>query len=151
MPFPTVQTGQVADASISEAKLSFDVQHKLNRADGERITFPMTLAESLAAWVCVRTNLDGELIRCTNAAAHQQACIGVTTQAGTAGEAVTVLAQGRATDSSFSRFAVGDVLFVGSDGTLTAIPPNTGYIQVVATVIAAEELAVLPGLAMLQE
>lgn len=150
MPFPVVATGQYADNSVSEAKLTPAVRTKLNRAAGENVTYALTLAEPLSAWVCVRTNADGDALTCTNAAEFQQDLVGITTQAGTAGETVTVITQGRATDSSFARFAVGDALFVGEDGTLTNTPPNSGYIQVVATVIATDEIAVLPGLAILQ-
>lgn len=151
MPFPVVATGQYADASVSEEKLTTEVRTKLNRAAGEAVTYTLTLAEPLSAWTCVRTNADGLAMRCTNAAEHQQTLLGVTTQAGTAGEAVRVAVQGRVTDSSFTRFTPGAILFVGADGTLVNTPPLTGYMQVVGSVMASDELAIMPGFAILQE
>ena len=151
MPFPTVQTGQVADASISEPKLTEAVREKLNRAAGESVTYSMTLAEPLSAWSCVRADVNGHAILCTNAAECQQTLLGVTTQAGANGDAVTVIAQGRASDSSFARFPHGFPLFIAENGSLTPSPPARGYVQIVATVIAANEIAVLPGGTILQE
>lgn len=151
MPFPVVATGQYADNSVSEEKLTEAVREKLNRAAGEVVAYAMTLAEPLAAWVCVRTNATGAAVRCTNAAEQQQQFVGITTQAGAAGDVVTVVAQGRVTDSSFTRFTPGEVVFIGADGTLTATPPESGYSQIVATVIAEDELAVQPGAAILRD
>ena len=45
MPFPVVATGQYADDSVSESKLTPAVRTKLNRAAGENVTYTLTLAE----------------------------------------------------------------------------------------------------------
>lgn len=149
MSFPTVQTGQVADASISELKLSAAVRQKLNRAAGENITLSMMLAEPLSAWTCVRADSAGRLIRCTNAAEHQQTFLGLLMQAGASDDHVMVLTQGRASDASFLRFTIGDVLFIGDDGMLTNQKPLTGYMQIVGSVTATQEIVLMPAMAIL--
>lgn len=149
MPFPTVQTGQIADASISESKLTAEVRERLNRVAGETITFTRILAEPLSAWTCVRADATGKLVRCTNAAEHQQAFLGLLMQAGLTDDPVMILAQGRALDTSFSRFAIGDVVFIGNDGTLTNQKPFSGYMQIVGSVMANNELVVMPAMAIL--
>ena len=84
-------------------------------------------------------------------AENLQPIAGLGAQAGANGDAVTVIAQGRASDSSFARFPHGVPLFIAENGSLTPSPPARGYVQIVATVIAANEIAVLPGGTILQE
>ena len=113
------------------------------------IRYSRFAAEILSAWVCVRCDSEGRLIRGDNCVENQDLLLGVLMHAVCEGEIGTVLQQGIVTDSSFSRFAPGDVIFVGNDGTLVNTPVSMGFLQIVGRMIAVDTIAFRFGTAVL--
>lgn len=74
---------------------------------------------------------------------HTNLTLAVTTQAGTIGNNIKVLITGQLTEPSWN-WSYDNPIWVGPDGVLTQIPPITGWLCQVATVINPTSILISP-------
>lgn len=87
--------------------------------------------EALSGHRMVTTNAAGQIIYASSAApAHAGRVLGITTGAAATGATATIQPIGSITESGWA-WAPESVLFLGTNGQLSATPPASGFVQIV--------------------
>ena len=101
---------------------------------------PIAASASLSALRVVIVNESGQLAYADSAtAAHAFRVVGLLPSAVSSGESIAVLIDGLIADATWN-WTIGSPIFIGANGVLTQSPPETGFLQQVATPITATQI-----------
>lgn len=101
---------------------------------------PIAASASLSALRVVIVNESGLLAYADSATpAHAFRVVGLLASAVSSGESVAVLIDGLIADSGWN-WTIGSPIFIGANGVLTQTPPESGFLQQVATPITATQI-----------
>lgn len=101
---------------------------------------PIVASGALSALRLVIVNESGQLAYADAATvSHAFRLVGLLPSAVVLGESIAVLTDGLISDSGWN-WTLGSPIFVGSNGTLTQTPPETGFLQQVAVPVSATQI-----------
>lgn len=97
-----------------------------NPSDGEKVQKIYTASEDISALRMVRAQTPTSVSIADKDLLEDARAMGISINAATTGNDVTVVTFGQVDDASFL-FSANDCLFLGDDGAITDIPPTTGH------------------------
>lgn len=123
------QTLRITEIGKQKIKIGFGTQGPAGPAGGELRS--AIASQAVGADRLVYVDAAGGIAHADQSVtAHALSYLGITVQAGGAGNVISVRTEGFHTFNGWS-WSPGDVIFLGSNGLATATPPNTGALLII--------------------
>ncbi len=116
---------------------------KIMASTSTQVTKQYIAGENLAALKAVFVHTDGKVYMANNSSLQESGVVGITKNAATLGDEITVIQYGIIQDSFFATFSQGDVVILGSYGTLTNQANENGYLTRLGRCISQYTLLLL--------